>query len=58
MGYNDSRPSRGVRNHLIVLMGAQFAAAEFVGAPLMVLILAFLFRQHPKGVEALGGPKG
>ena len=29
---------------LIVLMGWQFAAAEFAGAPLMVFILAFLFR--------------
>jgi hypothetical protein len=30
---------------LIVLMGWQFAAAEFAGAPLMVFILAFLFRK-------------
>jgi hypothetical protein len=30
---------------LIVLMGWQFAAAEFAGAPLMVFIVAFLFRR-------------
>ena len=30
---------------LIVLMGWQFAVAEFAGAPLMVFILAFLFRR-------------
>jgi uncharacterized membrane protein YraQ (UPF0718 family) len=30
---------------LIVLMGWQFAAAEFIGAPLMVFILALLFRR-------------
>lgn len=30
---------------LIVLMGWQFAAAEFAGAPIMVFILAFLFRR-------------
>src|SRR6266478_1010593 len=29
---------------LIVLMGWQFAAAEFVGAPIMVAILVLLFR--------------
>src|SRR5438105_11842427 len=29
---------------LIVLMGWQFAAAEFMGAPLMVIVLALLFR--------------
>jgi uncharacterized membrane protein YraQ (UPF0718 family) len=29
---------------MIVLMGWQFAAAEFVGAPVMVVILAMLFR--------------
>ena len=29
---------------MIILMGWQFAAAEFVGAPVMVVILAMLFR--------------
>src|SRR5437773_10260081 len=30
---------------IIVLMGWQFAAAEFVGGPLMVVIMALLFRR-------------
>ncbi|PYL08250.1 MAG: hypothetical protein DME33_07845 [Verrucomicrobia bacterium] len=30
---------------IIVLMGWQFAAAEFVGGPLMVVLIAFLFRK-------------
>src|SRR5205823_3761441 len=29
---------------MIVLMGWQFAAAEFLGAPVMILILVLLFR--------------
>src|ERR1019366_9382787 len=29
---------------MVVLLGWQFTAAEFVGGPLMILILAFLFR--------------
>ena len=29
---------------LVILMGWQFAAAEFVGGPIMIVILAFLFR--------------
>src|SRR5579864_6626985 len=29
---------------MIVLMGWQFAAAEFIGAPVMIVILAMLFR--------------
>jgi len=38
---------------LVVLMGWQFAVAEFAGAPLMVFILAFLFRAFlsPRLVE-------
>ena len=30
---------------MIVLLGWQFAVAEFVGAPIMVIILVFLFRK-------------
>src|SRR5438067_5687827 len=30
---------------IIVLMGWQFAAAEFLGGPLMVVLMAFLFRR-------------
>lgn len=39
---------------LIVLMGWQFAVAEFVGAPLMVFMLVFLFRRFlsPSRVRA------
>jgi len=39
---------------LVVLMGWQFAVAEFAGAPLMVFILAFLFRAFlsPRLVES------
>jgi predicted permease len=39
---------------LVILMGWQFAVAEFAGAPLMVLILAFLFRGFlsPRLVES------
>jgi uncharacterized membrane protein YraQ (UPF0718 family) len=39
---------------LVILMGWQFAVAEFAGAPLMVLILAFLFRSFlsPRLVES------
>src|SRR5881296_3192924 len=33
---------------IIVLMGWQFAAAEFVGGPLMVVIIAVLFRMFLK----------
>jgi len=34
---------------LIVLMGWQFAAAEFIGGPIMVAILALLFRAFLRG---------
>src|ERR1051326_4922783 len=38
---------------MVVLMGWQFAAAEFLGAPVMIAILAFLFRAFltPEMVE-------
>ena len=39
---------------IVVLLGWQFAAAEFVGGPLMILVLALLFRRFltPKLVTA------
>lgn len=39
---------------LVVLMGWRFAAAEFVGGPVMILVLALLFRKFltPKMVSA------
>jgi uncharacterized protein len=40
---------------IVVLMGWQFAAAEFLGGPLMVVLMAFLFRRllsHKLLVEA------
>src|SRR5256884_8050160 len=50
---------------LIVLMGWQFALAEFTGGPLMVVIIAVLFRIFlsrklisEAGVKADRGPKG
>src|SRR5207245_9514911 len=41
---------------IIVLMGWQFAAAEFLGGPLMVILMALLFRRflsHKHIAEAL-----
>src|SRR2546423_7049272 len=49
---------------IIVLMGWQFAAAEFLGGPLMVVLMALLFRMFlshklvaEARAEAGGGPK-
>ncbi len=57
-GFRDRQhqPGHRARHHPGALLGWQFTAAEFVGGPIMILVLAVLFRLLPAPSAAGGGP--